>query len=251
MQIRFLGAHNTETQTARLPGVLIDNRLALDAGSLTSALSLEEQLKLDAILLTHGHFDHIRDIPVIAMNCFLNNTGTRVYGSAAVRQALADYILNGEIYSRFLEKPALDFRVIEPFKPFAIGEYRITAIPVNHSVPAVGFYITFHDRKLFYSGDTGPGLESCWKLISPDILIIEVTASNRWEDFGHQSQHLTPDILRRELLSFQNIRHYLPRVIIQHLNPFLEADIRVEIEQVARELKADITLAYESLEISC
>jgi len=54
MQIRFLGAHNTETQTTRLPGVLIDNRLALDAGSLTSSLSLEEQLKLDAILLTQG-----------------------------------------------------------------------------------------------------------------------------------------------------------------------------------------------------
>jgi ribonuclease BN (tRNA processing enzyme) len=250
MKIRFLGAHNTETQYTRLPGLLVDDRLALDAGSLTSSLSLEQQLKLSAVLLTHQHLDHLRDIPMIAMNCYLNNSSVRVYGTATVHQALADNILNGQIYSRFLEKPALSFHVIKPLKPFRIGAYEIIAVPVNHSVSAMGFQVKSSGKKLFYTGDTGPGLESCWEHISPDLLVIEVTASNKWTEFGRKSLHLTPELLRDELAVFQKTRHYLPRVITVHMNPALENDIKAEITDIASELKANVTLGYEGLEIS-
>lgn len=63
MRIRFLGAHNTETLTTRLSGLLVDQALALDAGSLTASLTLSQQLSLKGVLLTHQHYDHIRDIP--------------------------------------------------------------------------------------------------------------------------------------------------------------------------------------------
>ena len=45
MKIEFLGAHTTETRSTRLSSLLIDDVLALDAGGLTSSLSLAEQLK--------------------------------------------------------------------------------------------------------------------------------------------------------------------------------------------------------------
>ncbi len=251
MKIRILGAHNAETRDTRLPALLIDDRLALDAGSLASSLSLEQQLKLSAILLTHQHLDHIRDIPMIAMNCHLNNASVRVYGTAGVRQALADHILNGQIYSRFFEQQALDFHVIEPYQPFVIGEYEVMAIPVNHSAPTSGFRVTCSGKSLFYTGDTGPGLEECWKHVTPDILVIEVTASNRWTDFGRQSLHLTPELLEKELAVFQDMNHYLPGVVAVHMTPSLEADIRTELAQVARKLNADISPACEGMEISC
>jgi len=68
MKIRFLGAHNYETKDTRLVSLLIDDVLAIDVGGLSSSLSFEEQCKIKAVLLTHQHYDHVRDIPTLAMN---------------------------------------------------------------------------------------------------------------------------------------------------------------------------------------
>ena len=70
MRIRVLGAHNCETRSTRLVTLLIDDILALDAGGLTSTLTVKAQKKLKGILLTHPHYDHIRDIPALgAFEC--------------------------------------------------------------------------------------------------------------------------------------------------------------------------------------
>tara|TARA_Y100000310_G_scaffold215713_1_gene216645 strand:+ start:381 stop:644 length:264 start_codon:yes stop_codon:yes gene_type:complete len=74
MKIQILGAHICESQTSKLTSLLIDDVLAIDAGGLTSSLSFEAQQKIKAILLTHQHYDHIRDIPTIAVNRFLHET---------------------------------------------------------------------------------------------------------------------------------------------------------------------------------
>ena len=71
MNIRLLGAHNCESPNSKMVSLLIDGAIALDAGALTSSLSFEAQRKLRAIFLTHQHYDHVRDIPAIAMNLFL------------------------------------------------------------------------------------------------------------------------------------------------------------------------------------
>jgi len=250
MKIRFLGAHNTESSRTRLMCLLLDEALALDAGNLTSSLTLERQLKLQAVLLTHHHFDHIRDIPSIAMNCYLNAAVVHVYGTQALKDALAAYILNGQIYSRFFERPALDFHTIEPLAAFNIGQYEVLAVPVSHAVPAVGYQVKCGGRSFFYTGDCGPGLSECWRRVSPDLLIIEVTASNRFTAFGRENKHLTPELLREELTAFRTIRGYLPKVVAVHMNLPLEAEIAAELAGIAGELSCDISLAHEGMEIS-
>ena len=71
MKIKVLGAHNTESRSTRFMNLLVDNVLALDAGGITSSLSFRDQMRIKAVLLTHGHYDHIRDIPSLAMNFYL------------------------------------------------------------------------------------------------------------------------------------------------------------------------------------
>ena len=68
MHVRILGAHNIETASTRLTALLVDGRLALDAGALTSTLTLAEQDEIRAVLLTHHHFDHARDLVTLGMN---------------------------------------------------------------------------------------------------------------------------------------------------------------------------------------
>ena len=255
MKIRFLGAHNCERQNQKLVSLLIDGVLAIDAGSLTSSLPLEEQKKIKAVLLTHQHYDHVRDIPALAMNLFLGGAATRIYSIPAALDVLARHLLNDEIYPDFRQKPeqkpTLGFTVIEPHRAETIEGYTVLAVPVHHGVPTVGYQVTSADGKsVFYTGDTGPGLTECWRQVSPQLLIIEVTASDKYTDWAAGAGHLTPALLKQELESFKKVNGYLPRVAAVHMNPALEEEIAAELAAVAKEVGCSITLACEGMEIS-
>lgn len=252
MKIKILGAHNCESPKTKLVSLLIDGVLALDAGGLTSSLSFKAQQRLKGILLTHEHYDHIRDIPALAMNALLHETTVNVYSTQVVYDALTTHWLNGTTYANFLarpkDNPIIKFGLITPKKIEHIAGYRVLAIPVPHSVPSVGYQVTSPDNKaLFYTGDVGPGLADCWQYVSPQLLIIEVTAPNQYEEFGRKSLHLTPSLLKQELLDFQKLKGYLPRVITIHMNPRQEKEVAGEIAIVAREMNASIILARERM----
>jgi len=231
---------------------LIDDVLALDAGGLTSSLPIKAQLDLKAVLLTHHHYDHIRDVPALGMNALFYETSVPVYATLAVRDALATHWLNGTIYPSFLEKPPesprIKFTVVEPNKAFIIAGYKILPVPVSHTAPTVGYQVASPDGKtLFYTGDTGPGLAEAWPKVSPQVLITEVAAPNRYEEFGRRMLHLTPSLLKEELLAFQKLKGYLPPVFLVHMNPRQEKEIESEVKQVSNELGTSVSLAYEGL----
>ena len=249
MKLKFLGAHSVEAASVRLPGILVDGVLALDAGCIASALDIEQQLALKAVLLTHQHYDHLRDLPVYGMNLFLKNASAAVYGNIETRDILLNHILNGDVYTKFLEKSTFDFYVVEPLQSFCIEDYDILPVPVMHAVPAVGYQVEQGGRRLFYTGDTGKGLAETWAAVRPDVLAIDVISSNRWTEYMSDKGHLTPEILKDELKSFRDINGYLPRVYAVHLNPYVQDEESVELGQVARDLGCSITRASEGLEI--
>ena len=255
MKISFLGAHNTESQHNRLVSLLVDDILALDAGGLTSSLTFAEQLRLKAVLLTHQHYDHIRDIPLLAMNLFLRQAAIDVYSISAVGDALVDYLMNDSLYPRFMGSPkgkdTIRFHRIEPYQIIQMEGYSVLPLPVAHSVPAVGYQIASPDGKaILYTGDTGPGLSHLWRYVEPQLIITEVTAPSRYRQFAEEKGHLTPGLLKEELLSFQKAKGYLPEVVTVHMNPELEAEIAAELASVAKGLGNSITLAYEGRQIS-
>ncbi|MFC2048152.1 MBL fold metallo-hydrolase [Chloroflexota bacterium] len=254
MNITLLGAHNCESQNTKLISLLVDDSLVLDAGGLTSSLSFPAQQKLKAILLTHHHYDHIRDVPAIAMNFYLSDTSFNIYSTLPVYDAIRANLLNNELYPNFLERPqgnpTIKFIVIEPCKIEQTEGYSVLAVPVNHSVPAVGYQVTSPDGKvIFYTGDTGPGLADCWEQVSPQLLIIEVTASNRFDEFAKESEHLTPNLLKQELVVFRELKGYLPQVVTVHMNPGLEEEIKAEIVAVAKDLNNSVILGYEGMRL--
>ncbi len=254
MNIQILGAHNLESQDSRYVSLLIDDVLAIDAGALTSSLTFSAQQKLRAVLLTHQHYDHIRDIPALGMNFLLHQNTIEIYSIQPVYDALVNNLLNDKLYPNFMEKPpgkpAFHFRVVEPSRAELIDGYSILAVPVNHAVPTVGYQITSADGKtVFYTSDTGSGLADCWQQVSPQLLITEVTAPNRYEEFAHRSRHLTPDLLRQELDCFRKLKGYLPQVVLVHMNPMEEKEIEAEIAVVARSLDTTIRLGHEGMRI--
>lgn len=250
MIIRFLGVHNAESKNTKLVSFLIDDILAVDAGSLASELSFLEQKKIKAILLSHGHYDHIRDIPAFAFNN--HRHPTMVFATPQTLEILSSHLLDGIIYPKFasetsfLKKRALDLRPLEPFDIENIEDYQVLPTPVNHPSNAVGFEITNkEEKKIFYTGDTGPSLSTLWKHISPDLLIIEVTFPNKLEEVAKNTSHLCPKMLRKELMEFYRIKKYFPKIVLVHLSPKFEEEIKQEINEISKELNISINIAYE------
>jgi ribonuclease BN (tRNA processing enzyme) len=254
MKIKILGAHKIETKETRYACLLIDDILALDAGALTSRLSLKAQQKLRAVLLTHRHYDHVKDIPALGMNCYLLGKKLEIYTTRSVYEDLAAYLLDGQLYPDFREnppdKPALHFIMVEPGREESIDGYQILPVTVNHAIPCVGYQITSpNGEKLFYTSDTGPGLAECWRQVSPDLLIIEVTDINKYQDLCVKVGHLTPALLKKELESFRKIQGYLPQIVTLHANPMDEKELEAELASVAVFLRADIQLGREGMNI--
>ncbi len=124
---------------------------------------------------------------------------------------------------------------------------------MKHSVPSVGYQITSPQGKsFFYSGDTGNGLQDCWQHISPDLLVVEVTAADEYINSAREIKHLTPALLKEEMTSFHKIKGYLPQIITVHMfphNPEKE-EIIAELKRVAAELNTTIIPGYEGMRIT-
>jgi len=255
VEIEILGAHNAESRDTRLVCILIDGVLVLDAGGLTSGLSLSAQQTLKAILLSHHHYDHVRDVAMLGLNTMEMGT-IEVWAPGEVLQVLVSHFMDGVVYPRLAERPtperpSLRLCPLEPLEPLTIQGYRVLAMPVKHAVPTVGYLVASAEgRGLFYTGDTGPGLAECWQQVSPEVLITEVTLSDRFERAALTTGHLTPRLLKGELVEFRKLRGYLPRVILVHMSPYVEAEIGEEVGRVAGELGADIALGHEGMRVT-
>jgi phosphoribosyl 1,2-cyclic phosphodiesterase len=257
VEIQILGAHQLELKGTRLTSLLIDGTLVVDAGGLTSALSLTEQKKIKAVLLTHHHFDHTRDLVTLAANTAYYWQGQlKVYALSYTLDVVTNCLLDGKIYSNFLEypskeKPTLILEAIEPHNRKTIAGYGVLALPVKHSVPTIGYQITSSDGKsLFYTGDTTVGISDCWQHISPQLLIAEVIGPNQYGDWLKKAGHLSAELLKEELTQFRQLKGYLPRIIVIHIGNLFEQEIKEEVARVAQELEADISLGYEDMKVT-
>ncbi len=252
MKIQILGAHNLESRDTRFISLLIDEVLAIDAGGLASSLSQVAQQKLKAVLLTHQHYDHIRDVPALGISFSLHETTLDIYATRATYNVLTAHLLNDIVYPNYLakppEKPSLRFQELQAGQEETIAGYSVLPVTANHAVPTVGYQITSADgKKVFYTGDTGPGLADTWRQISPDLLIIEVTGLNKYDNFARETGHLTPSLLHKELKSFREIKGYLPQIVLVHMNPLDEEGIKGEVGEVARALKTTIRFGREGM----
>jgi Cft2 family RNA processing exonuclease len=254
MIIRFLGTHSAESKKTRLVSFLIDDVLAVDAGSLISELTFPEQKKIKAILLSHGHYDHIRAVPAFAFNN--SDRTTKVIATQKTLEILSSHLIDDVIYpeftsdASFLQKATLNLVPLEPFKPRNIEGYKVRAMPVQHNLDGVGFEISSRDGKtLFYTGDTGPGLSSIWGNISPQLIITDVTWPNSLSSAAKDAGHLCPEMLKEELIEFHRVNKYLPRVTAIHVSPQHEPEIEREVREIGQSLGISIDIAHEGEEL--
>ena len=254
MLLRILGAHNMESKDTRMECHLIDGVLALDAGSLARSLSFEEQRGIRALLLSHRHFDHLRDLLPLGITLWNTGLTVDVYGIKDTIDYVTSKLLDGTLYPDFLNRPSREspvFRLheVEYLSEFKVLDYDVMAVPVPHEVPAAGFQICSGGSRLFYTGDTGRGLTEAWEHVAPEVLLTEVTYGDEDEERALIVGHLTPRFLEEALLAFKNKRGYLPKVIVTHINPPWEEHIRRELEPIVSNLGIELTVSWADMEV--
>ena len=255
MQIRLTGAHNAESADTRLAGVVIDGSIALDAGSLTRSLSIEELRALRHVFVTHRHYDHIRDLPALAYATPLAGT-LHIYGLQDALDALAAHLMNNVVYSAYQERTAADgtpraqFHPLELNAPIRVGDVTVTPHAAKHTAPAAGFLVSGTGASVYYTGDTGPGFSERLAAAPPNVLITEVTYSNAGADDATRNGHMTPAMLSSEIERIIAASEWIPRVVVVHRNPAHDDRISQEIDALRAETGWDIILGVADMEFN-
>jgi 3',5'-cyclic-nucleotide phosphodiesterase len=257
VQLQILGGHQVESIEGRATSFLIDGSIAIDAGGLTGALTLAEQGRVDTVLITHYHFDHITDLPFLGLVALNAHRQIEIHCTHQVHHTLVQHMLNGVLWPNLFAglgptepHPTFIHRRVTPGGPFKLKGYEVLPIENrHHPVPVTGNQFTSPTgKRLCYTGDTGPGIRDIWPLIQPDLLITEVTVPDAGIEIARMAGHLSPSLLEAELRAFQELKGYLPRVVICHVNQANERQVVDEVAGVADRLRAEIEIAREGMQ---
>ena len=236
MKLRVLGCHGGELPTCRTTCFLIDDVLALDAGALTGTLTLEQLFRVNDVILTHSHFDHVKDLPLLAdLLVGRRDTPVTVWGSRECVRTLRENMFNDSLWPDFTRiptrrNPVLQLKSFRAGATLKVGRYAIRTVPVSHPVESVGLIVSNGRSALGMSGDTGP-TDQLWKVFNEaknlKAVLLETSFPSALQKLADISGHLTPRTLRGELQKFDRNG---TQVFLYHLKPAFVGQLKQEVE---------------------
>lgn len=246
MKVRVLGCNGSQLPNYNTTSLLLDQKVLLDAGTVTTVLSLKEQLKIDYILITHAHLDHVRDLMFLADNIFHQRKKNQlvIVGTKGIIEAIRRHLFNNVIWPDFsripsAKAPLIKFQIIKPGEKQTIGDFQVRAINVHHVVETVGYVIENRNKTIIFLGDTGP-TEEVWqvakKIKDLKAVFIETSLPDSMKDVADIAGHLTPSSLQAEL---KKLKGKKPDIYLYHIKPSYCPTIRKEVA-VIRDRKIHI-----------
>ena len=192
---------------------VIDDCVAIDAGSLAMSASDIQRRQIRDIVLTHAHLDHIAGLPLFIDDLFASlEEPVRIHATEKVIKVLEKDIFNWDVYPSFSELEndrcdVLQYRRIKPGLEFQIKHLHIKPLKVNHKVPAVGFVISDGKTKIAISGDTAEP-EEFWAGVNKeknlDYMLVECAFPDELGEIAKASHHFVPKLLKREIRKFKH-----------------------------------------------
>jgi 3',5'-cyclic-nucleotide phosphodiesterase len=240
VDLKVIGCHGGETPRHRTSAFVVDDRIAIDAGSLTSGMELAGQCALDAVLVSHAHLDHIRDLATIADNRSQNGAPPLlVAGTKQTIGILRKHFFNNLLWPDFTRipnarKPAIRYVTLAPEVPTNIAGYRVRAILVSHTIECCAFAVDCPaGGTIAYSGDTGP-TKRLWEVLNglDDLraLLMEVSFPDDQQRLARVSGHHTPRTLDREMRKYEKPKD-LP-TFLYHIKPSFQVQVERELAKL-------------------
>jgi ribonuclease BN (tRNA processing enzyme) len=226
LRLKVLGCHGGELPRCRTTCFLLDDVVALDAGALTSTLSLDRLSKLEHVIVGHSHFDHVKDLALISdLLVGRRSAPLVIHASPGCADALERDMFNDRLWPNFLaipdrQHPVLRIERFEIGKPFRVGKFEVLAIPVHHPVESCAFLVRRGRSVLAMSGDTGP-TDLLWSELSAvrDLraLLLETSFPDDMQWLADVSGHYTPQTVQQDLARLRRRRR--TPLLMYHLKP--------------------------------
>lgn len=244
MKLRVLGCSGgIGGRLLRTTSMLLDRDVLIDAGTGVGDLPLAELLAINHVFVTHSHLDHIASIPLMVDTVSqMRDEPLIVHALPATIEILKNHVFNWAVWPDFAQIPSAD-RAFMRYEPVQIGETielgqgrRITPVPANHTVPAVGYQLDGGEASLVFTGDTTTN-DALWPVVNGianlRYLIIETAFCNRERDLAVVSKHLCPSLLAEELAKLERSAE----IFVTHLKPGEMELTMEEIEEAIGHLR--------------
>lgn len=237
MKLQVWGCSGSAAQGLHTTTLAVDQDILIDVGTGMSEQDIATLVRIDHVFLTHAHLDHVAGLPLLA-----DITGSErshpitVYATAPTLAAVQQHLFNNVLWPDFTtiprERPFVRLQEIHLGETIQLGTRRITAVPAQHVVPAVGYWLDSGAGSLVFSGDTSGGMPF-WKAVQtiPALryLIIENSFRNSEVELARISGHLCPSLLEAELAHY----HGSAEILITHLKPGAAEDTLAELASIA------------------
>jgi ribonuclease BN (tRNA processing enzyme) len=231
---------------------LINDTLAIDAGAIAIGLSVEEQLRLRSIIITHTHLDHVISLPLFITNLFEEiREPIKLYATPSDFDALSQHLFNPRVWItldtlKHEEKDLLSFNEMRSGESFFAEGLKVTPIPVTHTVLTHGVLVEDEKIALLFTSDTG-ATDRIWQVVSENDLLravfIDLSYPNRLTDLARASCHHSPFTLLEEMAKIK------PDALIYaiHLKPAYRNQVEAEIAALGnpRIVVAEVGREYE------
>ncbi len=224
MRLKVLGCSGGIGGNFRTTSLLLDHDVLIDAGTGLGQLSLAEMTAIDHVFVTHSHLDHIACLPLLIDSVgFMRDRPLVIHATAETLRILQQHIFNWAIWPDFaeipsLQQPVMRYEEIRLGETVDVGGRKLTPLPVNHVVPAVGFRIDSGRESLVFSGDTTT-CDALWETVNKmdnlRYLIVETAFCDAERGLAVLSKHLCPSLLAEELAKLK----LQPQIYITHLKP--------------------------------
>jgi ribonuclease BN (tRNA processing enzyme) len=227
-----------------LTSYIVNDVIAIDAGSLGIFKSPKDQSRIKHVFLSHSHIDHVATLPLFVDNVY---TGTSdcvtVHAGREVTECLKRDVFNDRVWPDFIgmsegAAPFFKLASLESSIPVFVDGLKITPIHVDHIVETFGFVIEDPVATVIVVSDTGP-TDEIWNCANtaPNLkaVFLEAAFPNSLADVAFAAKHLTPALFAREAMKLKRAAS----LIAVHIKPRFR-------DQILRELRE---LSLEHLEI--
>lgn len=213
---------------------LVNDGLAIDAGSLGFLGSTEVQARVKHVIITHTHMDHLASLPIFVENVFeVGAECPTIYGSPEVLECLQRDLFNNRIWPDFIgmSTPTSAFLRLETLRegvPIEVEGLKVTPISVDHLVPTVGVVIESPEASVVIAGDTGPTAK-LWEAANSvgnlKGIFLESAFPNELDWLADASMHLTPRKFADEVRKLRSG----PEILAVHIKPKFLDRVRGEL----------------------
>ncbi len=226
-----------DAQNQYLTSYVLNDMLAIDAGSLGLHRTPEEQARIRDVLISHTHLDHIASLPLFVENVYrVHPEVVTIHGNETVLDCLRRDVFNNRLWPDMINlspggRPFIRLELLQAGRALEIEGLKITPVAVDHTVPTLGFVIEEANAAIVITSDTGP-TDAIWDQANrtPNLqaVFLEAAFPYALAELAELSKHHTPASFVRDVQKLQG----RPRILAVHLKARYWPQIEHELKQL-------------------